>query len=185
MLYQINILKFLFPIDDHLYRVHKAESLKNLWKIASLLVLFSAVVYAWMAILGIGSDIISGNATAFNPLEYEESKFWFVLGRIGFGVLFALVILFVPSFLFYIITGIPYRKLLIMQEIVLLAMLIERVIWIPLVVYLGLDWFVSPLSFGIIASYFTDLAWVVLFFGAISLFQLWIIWFQEIGRAHV
>lgn len=178
MLYQINILKFLFPIDDHLYRVHKAETLKNLWKIVSLLVLFSAVVYAWMAILGIGSDIISGNATAFNPLEYEESKFWFVLGRIGFGVLFALVILFVPSFLFYIITGIPYRKLLIMQEIVLLAMLIERVIWIPLVVYLGLDWFVSPLSFGIIASYFTDLAWVVLFFGAISLFQLWIIWFQ-------
>ncbi|MBP1950065.1 hypothetical protein [Virgibacillus litoralis] len=178
MIYPVNILKFLFPLDDHLYRVHKTETLKNLWKIVSLLVLFCAIVYAWMAILGIGSDIISGNATAFNLLEYEESKFWFILGRIGFAIVFALLVLFVPSYLFYLITGIPYQKLLIMQEVVLLVLLIERVIWIPLVVYFGLDWFVSPLSFGVIASYFTDIPWVVFFFGAISLFQLWIIWFQ-------
>lgn len=178
MSYPINIIKFFFPIEDHLFRIRKAETFKNLWKICSLLVLFSVILYAWMAILGIGSDIISGNATAFNPQQYEESKFWFVLGRIGFAFSFALLILFLPSYLFYLITGIPYRKLLIMQQIVLLIMLIERLFWLPLSVYGGLDWFVSPFSFGIIASYFTDIPWAVFLFGAISIFQLWIIWFQ-------
>ncbi|WP_164670710.1 hypothetical protein [Virgibacillus doumboii] len=178
MTYQANILKFFFPIDDHLYRIHKAEALKNHWKITALLVLVSVIVYTWMGLLGIGSDIISGNATSFTALQYGESKFWFVIGRMGFAVLFVLLVLFLPSLLFYLITRIPYRKLLIMQQVVLLVLLIERITWIPLVVYLGLDWYVSPLSFGIITSYFTEIPWIVFFFGAMSLFQLWIIWFQ-------
>lgn len=185
MIYQANILKFFFPIDDHLYRLHKAESLKNHWKISALLVFFSVIVYTWMALLGIGSDIVSGDATAFTTLQYEESKFWFVLGRMGFAISFALLVLFLPTYLFYLITKIPYRKLLIMQQIVFFVMLIERITWIPFVVYLGLDWYVSPLSFGIITSYFTEIPWVVFFFGATSLFQLWIIWFQAKSLSYL
>lgn len=178
MTYRVNLLKFFFPMDDHLFRVKKAETLKNLWKVCSILVLFSVVIYAWMAILGLGSDIISSDVATFNLVQYEESKFWFVLGRMSFAIIFALLVLFLSSLLFYVVTGISYRKLLIMQQVVLLIMLIERITWIPLVVFWGLDWFVSPLSFGIIASYFTSKIWIICFFGAISLFQLWIIWFQ-------
>ncbi|ALX49359.1 hypothetical protein [Lentibacillus amyloliquefaciens] len=178
MLYRVNLAKFFFPIEDHLYTLKRAETLKNLWKLCALLVLASAGVYAWMAILGIGSDIISSEAAALSVFEYEAGKVWFVLGRMTFAAAFALLILFIPSLFFYAITEIPYKKLLVMQQIVFLVMLIERVLWIPLAVYAGLDWFASPWAFGIITSYFTDLSWVIFFFGAISLFQLWIIWFQ-------
>ncbi|MFC4559634.1 hypothetical protein ACFO3D_15705 [Virgibacillus kekensis] len=178
MSYPINMIKFFFPLNDHLFRIQKAESFKNLWKVFFLLLLSTVVVYFWMASLGLGSDTVSVNATELAPLEYEASKLWFVLGRMGYGLLLAVLILLLPSLWFYVITGIPYKKLLIMQQAVLLVMLLERITWIPLAVYFGLEWFVSPLSFGIIASYFTELPWVTAFFGAISLFQLWIIWFQ-------
>lgn len=57
-------------------------------------------------------------------------------------------------------------------------MICERITWIPLFVFLGLDWNVSPLSFGVIASWFTDSTWIVNLFGAISVFQIGIIIFQ-------
>lgn len=44
--------------------------------------------------------------------------------------------------------------------------------------YLGLDWYVSPFSLGVIASYIIDLEWFIYFFGAVSIIQLWIIGFQ-------
>lgn len=178
MLYRVNLLKFFFPIDDNLYRVREAETLKNVWKVFWLLVLLSVVVYGWMAGLGLGTQPISVNATAFSQLQYEMAKFWFVLGRIGFAVLFAVLVLLVPSFIFYLLTGIPYQKLLIMQQIVLFVLLIERILWIPLAVFWGLDWHVSPWSFGIIASYFTAKTWIIYICGTITLFQFWIIWFQ-------
>ncbi|SFB37575.1 hypothetical protein SAMN04488072_12112 [Lentibacillus halodurans] len=178
MLYRVNPAKFFFPIDDHLFRIKKAESLKNVWKSCVWLIIGSAAVYTWMAILGIGSGVLSGDATALTPFQYEAGKVWFVLGRMAFGIIFALLVLWIPSLIFYAFIDIPYKKLLIMQQIVLLVLLIERVVWIPLAVYAGLDWFVSPWSLGIITSYFTDISWVIIFFGTISLFQLWIIWFQ-------
>ncbi|MGY0694059.1 hypothetical protein ACW2QC_14975 [Virgibacillus sp. FSP13] len=178
MVYSINIIKLLFSMDDHLYRIGKAEKVKNLWKLCLLLILFSVIIYAWMATLGIGSDIISSNAMGLTMLDYEQSKFSFVVGRCVFAILLALIVLFIPSLILYSITGIQYQKLIIMQQIVLLIMLVERLLWIPLMLYWGLDWYVSPLSFGIIASYFTDTPWIISFFGAISLLQLWIIWFQ-------
>ncbi|GGB49260.1 hypothetical protein GCM10011409_28580 [Lentibacillus populi] len=131
-----------------------------------------------MALLGIGSDFISSHATALNATEYELSKLGFVIGRGLYAILLTAIILFLSALIFYSITGIPFRKLIIMQQVVLLMMLVERVLWIPLMLYWGLDWYVSPLSFGIIASYFTEYQWIIYFFGAISLFQLWIIGFQ-------
>ncbi|MFD1039121.1 hypothetical protein ACFQ3N_12080 [Virgibacillus byunsanensis] len=177
-MYTINILKLLFSIDDHLFRIKKAEAFKNLWKLTIALILVSMTIYAWMAMLGIGSDIISGSATEMGQLTYEESKLWFVAGRIVFAVVFACLILFLPALILYSLTGISFKKLVIMQQMVLFVMLTERIIWIPLVVFLGLDWYVSPMSFGIIASYITEMPLIIYFFGAISIFQLWIIWFQ-------
>ncbi|WP_188456407.1 hypothetical protein [Virgibacillus oceani] len=178
MTYYINLVKMLFNMDDHLFRIQKAEKLKNVWKISALLLLFSVLIYAWSAYLGIGTDIISGNATDWGASEYERSKLWFVVGRMLFAIVFTILLLFIPSLIYYAITGIPYQKLIIMQQLVILAMLVERIVWIPLMLWWGLDWYVSPLSFGIIASYFTDASWLIYFFGAISLFQLGIIWFQ-------
>lgn len=177
MVYRVQLLKFITAIGDHLFRVKKAEKITNMWKTSILLVLVSAIVYGWMAYLGIGSNLLSADAAIFGAGEYEVSKFWFLAGRALYGVLFALAVLFIPSALFYLLTEIPYPKLVIMQQIVLAVLLLERLIWIPLVVLAGLDWYVSPLSLGIIFSYLITNEWFIYFFGAISLFQIWIIWF--------
>ncbi|WP_373894710.1 hypothetical protein ACUL41_17615 [Virgibacillus natechei] len=178
MTYPVNLFKFFRSMDDHLFRIRKAEKIQNLWKVSVLLVLLSVTIYLLMAYLGIGADLISQNATRLSPAAYEQSKFWFIIGRMAFAALFAVLILFVPALLFYLLTDIPYQKLIIMQQVVLVVLLIERIIWIPLMLMIGLDWYVSPLSFGVIAAYMTEISWIIYFFGAISLFQLWIIGFQ-------
>lgn len=178
MTYTINLFKFFFNMDDHIFRIRKAEKIRRLWMMSALLTFISVLVYIWMAYLGIGSDIISRGAVGLSAGAYESGKFWFLIGRAIYAVFIAAIVLFLPSLLFYLLTEILYRKLMIMQQVVLVIMLIERLIWIPLMLLVGLDWYVSPLSFGIIVSYITDISWVIYFFGAISLFQLWIIWFQ-------
>lgn len=178
MTYHNNLLRFLFSMDDHLIRVKEAESIKRVWKVNVLLILLSLILYGYMAYLGMGTNLISPQAQSLDPLTYEQQKFWFLTGRLIFGLLFAVFILFIPSLYFSLLTDIPYKKLIIMQQVVLFVLLVERAIWIPLAVFNGLDWYVSPVSFGLIASYFTEIPWLIYFFGAISLFQLWIIWFQ-------
>lgn len=178
MTYHFNLIKFFFPIDDHLYRIKQSEKLYNIWKVTGLLVILSMIIYAWMASLGMGTDLISNGAVTLSALQYEHNKLWFVIGRIVFAVFLTAFILFVPALIFHLVTNIPYQKVVVMQQVVFVVMLIERVIWIPLFVNFGLDWYVSPLSFGVIFSYLTVADWPVYFFGAISLFQLWIIWFQ-------
>ncbi|WP_042145459.1 hypothetical protein [Paucisalibacillus sp. EB02] len=178
MTYSINIFKLLFAVDDHIFRIGKAELIRTPWKVMLLLMLFSTFLYSGMGMLGIGSSPISSGAVVLTPSEYEMQKLWFIIGRIIYSLAFVLFILFVPSLIFYWVTKIQYKKLLLMQLVVLFVLLIERILWIPFVVYFGLDWYVSPLSFGIIASYFTDIPFLIYLFGAISLFQLWIVAFQ-------
>ncbi|WP_042225548.1 hypothetical protein [Oceanobacillus manasiensis] len=193
MNYQNNLLRFLFSMDDHVITIREAESVKRVWKVNLLLILISLILYGYMAYLGMGTNILSPEAQSVAPIAYEQQKFWFLIGRLAFGLIFASFILFAPTLYFSLLTDIPYRKLVVMQQVVLFVMLIERGIWIPLAVFNGLDWYVSPVSFGIITSYLTDVSWLIYFFGAISLFQFWIIWFQvryirsmtEIKKLHI
>lgn len=178
MTYQPNFLKFLFSINDHLFRIRRVEKMRPIWRSNVLLIVLSMLLYMWMGLLGMGSDLISQDAVLLGSLDYEASKFWFVFGRTIFGLLFGLFILFVPSFLFKQLTDIPYKKLIVMQQVVLFVLLVERFLWVPLMLFAGLDWYVSPLSFGILMSYITDHSWLIYLFGAISLFQLWAIGFQ-------
>ncbi|WP_405098466.1 hypothetical protein [Oceanobacillus sp. FSL H7-0719] len=177
MTYRIQLFKLLTAIGDHIYRIKRAEKLSNFWKTSILLIFASAIVYGWMAYLGIGSNLLSIDATLLGAGEYGGSKIGFLAGRVLYGILFAAAVLFIPSALFYLLTEIPYQKLVIMQQVVLVVLLLERLIWIPLIVLAGLDWYVTPLSLGIIFSYLIENEWFIYFFGAITLFQGWIIWF--------
>jgi hypothetical protein len=178
MTYQVQLIKLLFAVDDHIFRIGRAELIRNPWKVILLLVLLCMLIYSGMGVLGLGTSVMSNEAVLIDPATYETHKFWFLVGRAIYSLAFALFILFIPSLIFYWVTKIPFKKLLILQMIVLFVLLIERVLWIPMAVYFGLDWFVSPLSFGVIASYITDIPFLIYLFGAISLFQLWIIGFQ-------
>lgn len=177
-MYSVNLAQLFLKRDDHLFRLKRAEKIKNVWNLSFLLLALTLLTYIWMAWLGLGTDAISSNMADFNRVEYEFRKAWFLIGRSGYAALFYLFTLFVSSFIFWLFNDVAYKKIIILQMNVLLILLLERITWIPLMVYAGMDWFVSPFSFGVIASYITNLSYIVYFFGAISLFQLLIIWYQ-------
>ncbi|MFU0790824.1 MAG: DUF3667 domain-containing protein [Virgibacillus proomii] len=178
MIYHNNLFKFLLSMDDHLFRIKQAEKIRHIWKVNGILLVCAILIYGWMAYLGMGTAILSPHIANLSPLEYEQQKFWFMIGRMVYATLFVGFVLFVPSLFYYALLGISLQKLIVMQQVVLLVMLAERLIWIPLAVFNGLDWYVSPFSFGIIASYLTEHVYFIYFFGMISLFQIWIIYFQ-------
>ncbi|SEQ70424.1 hypothetical protein [Piscibacillus halophilus] len=174
-----NYLYRLFTdMDGQLFRIQKAEDIQKVWKASLLLFLASIAIYFWMAWLGMGTNLISQEFTSTTPDVYNAYKLWFIMGRALFAILLAVIILYLTSFYFYLFTKIRYKKLVIMQQVVLMMMLFERLLWIPLFVYLGLDWYVSPFSLGIITSYFTQHEWFLYFFGSITIIQIWIIAFQ-------
>lgn len=178
MTYYARLFRMISQTKDESFRLNKAEEVKSIWKITVILSLISMVIYGIMAFLGVGSEEISKNGLLLSSADFEASKLWFVLGRMFYGLLFAAIVIFLPSLLFYLLTGVPYKKLIVIQHTALIVVLVERLLWIPLALFAGLSWYVSPLSFGIIASYITSIPWFVYFFGAISLFQLWIIYYQ-------
>lgn len=177
-MYQFRVFQFLMSTDKQIYRLKNAEKVNHFWKLVSIFIVASMIVYGCLGYVGIGSDMLLDKSFTFTSDIYESSKFWFMIGKILLGLLFASYILFGPSALFSWMTNIPYKKLMVMQLIVLFMLLLERVMWFFLNLTIGLDWYVSPLSFGIIASVLTTKSWMIIFFGTISLFQLWIIWFQ-------
>lgn len=178
MTYTLQLFRFVFAVDDHIFRIGKAETVRNPWKAMLLLGLLSMVVYGGMSILGMGSTPISSGAVLLDPAEYEMRKLWFVMGRIAFAIIFALFVLFIPTLIFYWVTKVPFKKILLMQVVVLFVLLVERILWIPMAIFIGLDWYVSPFSLGVIASYMTDISFLIYLFGAISVFQLWVITLQ-------
>lgn len=178
MTYSIHLIKLFTSREDHLFKLNEAERLKNVWNLLFFLLSLTILTYVWTAWLGLGTDAISANMSDLNRVEYEMRKAWFLIGRAGFAILLFLFTLFISSFFFWLFNNVSYKKLFILQMNVLLVMLIERITWIPLMVYAGIDWYVSPFSFGVIASYFTSIDWVIYLCGAISIFQLFIIWYQ-------
>ncbi|UOQ91780.1 hypothetical protein MUO14_14680 [Halobacillus shinanisalinarum] len=178
MIYSTHVFKLFTRLHDQLFKLREAERIRNLWKAFFSLMLLTILTYIWMAWLGLGTDPISMNMTEFNRTEYEFYKAWFIIGRIGYSLLLFFGVIFIASLVFWIMFELPYKKTMIIQMNVLLIMLIERIAWIPLIIYAGLDWYVSPFSFGVVASYITNIEWLIYFFGAISLFQILIIWFQ-------
>lgn len=178
MIYRNKLFDLFTSMEAELSKIKQAEKIKSQWKTNLLLVVALLTVYVWMASLGMGTNLIAQDVTVVTPENYESSKLWFIVGRMGFALIFAIFVLFVPSLYFHLLLDVPYRKLIIMQQVVLVVLLIERIIWIPLFTYMGLDWYVSPLSLGIISLYATDIEWLGYLFGAITLFQVWLIWFQ-------
>ncbi|MCA0985095.1 hypothetical protein LCL89_13710 [Halobacillus yeomjeoni] len=178
MTYTVNLIKLFTRRDDHLFKLNEAERLKNVWNLLFLLLFLTIFTYVWTSWLGLGSEAVSQGMAGWNRLEYETSKAWFVMGRTLFSLCLFVFILFISSFYFWLFNDVSYKKLMIVQMNVLLILLIERMTWIPLMVYAGIDWYVSPFSFGVITSLLTDQKWIIYFFGAISLFQLYIIYYQ-------
>lgn len=178
-MYQFNVLKLLHSFDNQIDQLKEAENINKLWKSFLILLFCGIIVYGWMGYLGIESHLILNSSYFFSQDIYESNKLWFIVGRVLYGFLFSLIVVFFPALIFkWLFVEISFDKLVSMQLVVFLILLFERLTWIPLVTIFGLDWFSSPFSLGVIASYITSKSWVIYFFGSISLFEIFIIYFQ-------
>jgi hypothetical protein len=181
MLYEIKLWRSLFKPHTHFYQLERGDSIRKFRPRLFALILLSMAIFWVSGLAGIGSNPISTMLHLLSPSEYEARKFWFSIGRLLLGLLFAAIILVIPSLFYWTITEVPLKKLMIIQMNVLLIFLIGKVVSILLVILFGLDWISSPLSLGVIAQSLTNNPWVVRFMGTISLFQIWSIWLQFIA----
>ncbi|MFL8937770.1 hypothetical protein ACKA06_13325 [Rossellomorea oryzaecorticis] len=179
---KVKLLKGLKQPSYFFYQLKEMEILRGYRQNISILFLLSVIIFGLISSFGIGMDPLSKEISALSPTAFELEKSMFLLGRIILGLLYAAIILFVPALVFWTISeeG-EYRKLVIVQGLVLLILLLERLTYIPLSLFLSLDWFSSPFSLGVIAQYITENPWVIYFLGSFSLFKIWIFFIQYKG----
>ncbi|MGE8207077.1 hypothetical protein ACQKP0_21465 [Heyndrickxia sp. NPDC080065] len=180
MVYQSSILH-LFKPKTTFFQLNKAETIYGLkWRLFWL-ILLSTVIFTVEGFLGIGSASISRSLTLIHPNIYEWHKALYVFGKIISGILYSVCILFIPSLFLSIFAEVSYRKLVVLQVFVLFILLMEQLTFIPLLLWLNLDWYSSPLSFGIIGQYITTIPFFVALFGCLSIFKIWGIYIQYKG----
>ncbi|WP_017187475.1 hypothetical protein [Alkalibacillus haloalkaliphilus] len=177
-MYQSYLYGLIKAPNEQLYRIEKQEVIRGQWKVQLSLIVLTVAVYILMASFGMGTNYLTYYIIEMTEAQFFTAQVWFVMGRVAYAILFALVMLYLISYYFHLLTKIPYKKALLLQQVVLLALIIERLLWVPLFTLYGLDWNGSPLSLGVIASYLTERDWLIAFFGSISVIQVWIVYFQ-------
>ncbi|MEK3857209.1 hypothetical protein [Cytobacillus sp. FSL H8-0458] len=176
--YRVPLLRGLKEPYTISHQLRKVESLSGLWKQVLLLILLSALVFGVSAFFGIGSEQVSRSLTELSRNEYELYKLFFGAGQVIWGILYAILVIFVPSLFFWTLVDVEYKKLISIQLIVLLILLTEKAINIPVFLFLGINTESSIFSFGIIAQAAAFPALLIYTFSAITLFKIWTVVLQ-------
>ncbi|KML33377.1 hypothetical protein [Rossellomorea marisflavi] len=168
------------------YRLGETEMVPRFGKRMTWLFVLSASVFGFLAFFGIGMDSLAKEATSLTPLEYELEKTMFFFGRLIAGLLYAALILFFSSLVFWTISDHgEYRKIAMVQGLTLLILLLEKLTFVPLSLFFSIEWYSSPFSLGVIAQSITSKSYVVYLLGAISLFKVWMIYLQYRGIKYL
>lgn len=178
MNYKASLGKLIFSPYEQLVIINKADKIQRIFSLFFLLTLITILLYGWMAWLGIGTSILSPGALSLPREEYEASKLSFLIGRMMYALLFSLFLLLFPPLVFYTFFRVKFSKAVLLQLVVLTLFLVERLIWIPLYLYFGLDWYASPFSLGPVLTLLTDNPFWTYLGGTITLFLIWMIGFQ-------
>ncbi|WP_187445654.1 hypothetical protein [Bacillus infantis] len=178
MIYEVKLLMALRSPGVSLYQLEKAEDLRGLRKRIWLLAILSSIIYAISSYFGIGTEFISKELSNLSAGEFEARKGLFVLGKAVWGLLYAAIYIFLPALYFWTLTDLEYKKLLVVQLFAFSILLIEKALLIPISLTWGISPSSSPFSLGILAQYATSNGLIVHFLGAITLFQVWIIYVQ-------
>lgn len=180
MVYQSRIFHLFKPMTTF-YQLGKAEIIYGLkWRLFWL-ILLTTVIFTAEGFIGIGSASISKSLTLDPKDIFEWHKALFIIGKVLSGMVYSVCILCIPSLYFSIFADISYRKTVVIQVFVLFILLLEQISYIPLVMWLNLDWYSSPLSFGVIVQYLTSNPFVIALLGSLSIFKIWAIYIQYKG----
>ncbi|MGG4166090.1 hypothetical protein ABEW00_01185 [Rossellomorea vietnamensis] len=179
---EVRLTRGLKHPSTFFYQLNEMEELTGYKKRVSFLFILSIVTFGLISSFGIGMDPLSNEMTKLSPTEFEMEKFLFFLGRLLAGMLYAAIILFFSSLIFWTISNEgEYRKLVITQGLVLIILLVEKATYIPLSLFFSIEWYSSPLSLGVITQYLTSESYIVYLMGSFSLFKVWVFYIQYKG----
>ncbi len=178
MIYQLQLVKGLLRPTDSFYRLEQAEEIRGLWSRLSLLVFFSIFISFTSGYLGVQAEPVSTYIVKNTPAIFEWKKMLFAIGAAVWGLIYPLVIIFIPTLLFWTFLEVNFRKLIALQAFVYFIYLLEFCLLIGLHLFFAIPRESSPFTLGVLAQYVTDNQLVINFFSFISLFQLWTIFFQ-------
>ena len=178
MMYQVKLVKGLLAPERSRYHLHNAEEVTQLKGKLILLYVVSVLVFGLYSFLGIGSESFSKELLDLSAQEFEMGKLLILAGNLVTGVVYPSVYLFLIALFLWVITDIEYTKLLIVQMIVFILQLVEKLILVPFFVFMHLNYDSNPFSLGVISQYLTSNEYVIHFFSEVTLFQLLVIGFQ-------
>ncbi|WP_421382005.1 hypothetical protein ACOJQI_21615 [Bacillus salacetis] len=178
---EVRLLKGLLHPSTYFYQLRESEILKGYSQKIIFLFVLSLLIFGLNAGFGWGTVPLTKELTTISPLDFEVNKFYFLLGRLLLGLLYAGIILFIPALLFWTLSDADFKKIVAVQGITLVILLLEKVIYLPFLTFLSLNWYSSPFALGVIGQTLTDNEWLKYFLGSISLFKVWAAYIQFIG----
>ncbi|WP_102273762.1 hypothetical protein [Cytobacillus massiliigabonensis] len=181
MIYRIRFLKDIRYPQTFFYQLKNAEIHNGFWSRFSLLALVSIAISFIYAYYGIGTEAISKEIYQLSGSEFEMKKAIFAAGKLLFGLVYPFLIVFLPSLFFWSVTDGSFKKIAIIQVFVLLIVLIEKALFIPFAISLGIHPESSPFTLGVIMQYITNADILIYFFGMISIFKVLAMVLQYFG----
>jgi hypothetical protein len=117
MVYQVRLLKGILEPYRSRYQLQNAEAVTKLGLKLLFLYFLSLIVFAIGGYFGIGSESFSKEITTMSANEFEAAKLLILSGNIITGILAPSIYIFLAALFFWIVTDIPYIKLVIVQMI--------------------------------------------------------------------
>jgi hypothetical protein len=174
----IAVFRGLFNYNYYTYKLRDTESFPGVWKKTILFILLSGLIFGFNAYFGVDSEYLSKKLTAIPRAEYEMNKTLFLAGQILQGLFFGAIMLFLPALFFWTVTDLEFKRLLTIQLFIMPILLLEKLLVLPMALYLGLTKVSSPFSLGVIAQYITGNEFIIHFLAYISIFKIWAIFIE-------
>lgn len=175
---RIEVFRGLFNYNYYTYKLRESERFPGVWKKTVLFILLSGLIFGFSAYLGVDSEYLSKKLTSIPRPEYEMNKLLFLAGQIIQGLVFGAIMLFLPALFFWTVTDLEFKRLLTIQLFVMPILLLEKLLIVPMALYLGLTKISSPFSLGVIAQYITGNDFIIHFLAYISIFKIWAIFIE-------
>lgn len=178
MMYHVRLLKGLRQPYLNAQSLGKAEQITGFWWKLVLLAVLTMILSAVTAYFGVGNEILSKQITNLTNTEFEAAKIFFALGQILWAMFAALIVIIVPSILFWAVSDIEWKKYIVVQQYVLGIYLLERLTTAIFTMTMGLPEISNPFSLGVLGQLFTTNNIVLQFLAEITIFKIWAIVLQ-------
>ncbi|MFJ8260042.1 hypothetical protein ACIQ4Z_23060 [Peribacillus asahii] len=178
MIYQVRLLKGLFKLERSRYQLQNAEAVTHIGRNIVVLYVASLLLFCLYGFLGIGSESFSRELVELGESEFEMGKLLILAGNAVAGLLYPTIYLFLIALFVWALTDIVYLKVLIVQMIIFIVQLLEKLLLLPFLVYMDIDYDANPFSLGVISQYLVSQEYIIHFFSEITIFQVLVIAIQ-------